>query len=167
MKCVTTHALRLLDIVNNERCRHKEKLALVYRTRRLGCPSHKTTQSLAISFIINLCLVQNISLSHRLNKKTILSPVVESQYLCLTPLIVLWTTLSTIQKRKAKKMQMIGRPHSSLAGSCAVNEQKLQAHTFSGILLKGSITSANDTGRWKTPSHPRTPCVHLLIIIVL
>ena len=36
-----------------------------------------------------------------------------------TYLIVLWTTLSTIQKRKAKKMQMIGRPHSSLAGSCA------------------------------------------------
>ena len=61
MKCVTTHASRLQDIVNNERCRHKEKLALVYRTRRLGCPSHKTTQSLAISFIINLCLVQNIT----------------------------------------------------------------------------------------------------------
>ena len=38
MKCVTTHASRLQDIVNNERCRHKEKLALIYRTRRLGCP---------------------------------------------------------------------------------------------------------------------------------
>ena len=65
-----------------------------------------------------------------------------------------------------------------------LNEQKLQAHTFNGILLKGSITSANDTGRWKTPSHPkewsaftttqnlyssspRTPCDHLLIIIIL
>ena len=41
----------------------------------------------------------------------------------------------------------------------------MQAHTFSGILLKGSITSANDTGRWKTPSHPKERSIFTLTLL--
>ena len=69
-----------------------------------------------------------------------------------------------MRKRNNKKMQIIGSPHSSLAGSFAagkkedlkekkdcfsflLSEQKLQAHTLNGIALKGSITSGDDTGR--------------------
>lgn len=52
-----------------------------------------------------------------------------------------------MRKRNAKKMQIIGSPHSSTAGSFAVSEQKLQAHTLNGIALNGSITSADDSGR--------------------
>ena len=76
-----------------------------------------------------------------------------------------------MRKRNAKKMQIIGSPHSSTAGSFAagkgrvkrrktnqfsflLSEQKLQAHTLNGIALNGSITSADDSGRWKSPIHP-------------
>ena len=38
--------------------------------------------------------------------------------------------------------------------SFLLSEQKLQAHTFKGIALNGSITSADETGRWKSPIHP-------------
>ena len=65
--------------------------------------------------------------------------------------------------------------------SFLLSEQKLQAHTFKGIALNGSITSADETGRWKSPIHPagekhchcqetksspKTPCFHLRISIV-
>ena len=56
-----------------------------------GDPSRKTTQCTAISFIINLCFVQNISLSHChwnrfLKKDDIITRGRHSQYLCFTPL---------------------------------------------------------------------------------
>ena len=38
--------------------------------------------------------------------------------------------------------------------SFLLSEQKLQAHTLKGIALNGSITSADETGRWKSPIHP-------------
>ena len=62
-----------------------------------------------------------------------------------TYLIVLWTTLSTIQKRKAKKMQMIGRPHSSLAGSCAAGGETY-LESINHLIILYSRYDLNDPG---------------------
>ena len=72
LQCVTTHARKPAwwthRELNNGCYRHKEKLGLIYRPPARGDPSQKTTQCTAISFIINLCFVQKISLSHCWNR---------------------------------------------------------------------------------------------------